>query len=77
MLVEDLANATISNLKTNTKIFSKSGRHLFTWRLDNNQNPSIHFPKDLAILINNNSLNINKISEFLKEVIDEMLKSIN
>ena len=29
------------------KVYGESGRHLFTWRLDNNKTPSIHFPKDI------------------------------
>ena len=36
------------DLSVKTKVTGDDGRHLFTWRKDNNDLPSIHFPKDIA-----------------------------
>ena len=72
---KNLENET-SNVNINQKIFSIDGRHLFTWRLDNNSIPSIHFPKDIANLIYKNALNLSEITEEFKKHIVKKLSEI-
>ncbi len=59
-----------------TKILSKSGRHIFTWRKDNNHNPSIHFPKDLIELIDSGKLNLDGLTNRILESIEEELSKL-
>lgn len=56
------------------KIYASDGRHLFTWRSDNNHKPSIHFPSDIVNLIVNNKINIDILSEGIKNEIYKQLK---
>ena len=61
----------------NKKITSKDGRHLFTWRLDNNTTPSIHFPKEIIKLLNNNLINIDELTNGLRDHIVKTLEKIS
>ena len=61
----------------NTKILSKNGRHLFSWRKDNNENTSIHFPKDISELIKHKKININDLSKELGDTIEKYLQKID
>ena len=63
-------------LKSNQKITTKDGRHLFTWRLDNNATPSIHFPKDIIELLNSNSINFDKLTEDIKSCVINKLSTL-
>lgn len=60
----------------NKKIFHSDGRHLFTWRLDNNATPSIHFPKDISRLLENNTLGVNDLTLVIKDCILKKLAAL-
>jgi ParB family chromosome partitioning protein len=55
----------------NEKIFTKDGRHVFTWRKDNNGIPAIHFPKHVHKLFTDGKLNLKEISDDLLKILDE------
>lgn len=63
-------------INSNQKVFNVDGRHLFTWRLDNNSTPSIHFPKDIVKLINSDIINIQDLTQEIKECIAKKLAEI-
>ena len=71
--VNKIINTDKKKIASNKKIFDRDGRHLFTWRLDNNASPSIHFPKDIIQLLKNESISFDKISEEFKECISKKL----
>lgn len=58
------------------KIYSESGKHLYSWRTDNNMSPSIHFPKSVASLIRNDKINKEDLSNKVKKVIEEFFMKI-
>ena len=58
------------------KIYSDSGKHLYSWRTDNNMSPSIHFPKSVASLIRNTKTDKEDLSNKLKKVIEEFMMKI-
>lgn len=60
-------------LTTNKKIVSHDGRHLFTWRLDGNLVPSIHFPKEILDLMNENTINVDAVTEAIKLCIEQKI----
>ncbi|MBK2029264.1 ParB/RepB/Spo0J family partition protein [Francisella noatunensis] len=62
---------------TNIKILSKSGRHLFTIRKDNNHNNSIHFPKDILTLFDNKIINEEEFYENFRCFIENKLNSLD
>lgn len=65
-----------SILITNKKITSNDGRHIFTWRLDNNETPSIHFPKDIIKLLHENIINFDELTMEFKECITRKLDNL-
>ena len=70
--VEDsVTNQVKQKENSKQKVFGKDGRHFFTWRKDNNNLPSIHFPKEIARRIeNNNDYALNeKIISIIKQEI--------
>jgi ParB family transcriptional regulator, chromosome partitioning protein len=50
------------------RVCSDNGKHLFTWRTDNNNLPSIHFPKDVL-----KTLNKEEFTGHLKKLVNEIL----
>ena len=62
--------------KTNHKIISTSGRHLFTWRKNDNALSSIHFPKNISNLLNSNNINQNEFIGKIITIIEKELKNI-
>lgn len=60
----------------NKKMKTKNGRHIFTWRKDNNNLASIHFPKDISTLISSNTIDSNLLNEKIMEIIDNELGKI-
>lgn len=65
-----------TKINSNQKIYNVDGRHLFTWRLDNNAAPSIHFPKDIIKLINGNLIDLQEITLDIKDCIAKKLTGI-
>ena len=64
-------------IKENKKILSNDGRHLFTWRMDSNKTPSIHFPKDIINLINKELIMFDEITGWVKECIMQKRSVLN
>jgi len=60
----------------NMRIFTKDGRHVFTWRKDNNGIPAIHFPKHLEQLFANGRIDIKELSDELLEILDEKFETL-
>lgn len=75
--VEKLIQKPEGKLASVQKIFSKDGRHLFTWRLDNNATPSIHFPKDVIQLITDGKIDFETITNEFKECIFNRISTLN
>lgn len=65
-----------TSLPNNKKVTGNDGRHLFTWRLDNNSAPSIHFPKDIIQLLKNNLINFEQLTTEIKECLTNKLSSL-
>ncbi len=63
-------------LQTNQKVLSPDGRHIFTWRLDNNAIPSIHFPKDIVKLFNDEIIDLNELTKGFKEILSDKLSKL-
>ncbi len=66
----------ITKITSNQKICDKDGRHLFTWRLDNNSSPSIHFPKDIIQLLDNETINFDQITQEFKKCLAKKLSDL-
>ena len=58
-----------------TRVLDKEGRHLFCWRKNNNNYPSIHFPKDIADMFETNKIDIELLTEEIKNEISRQLKN--
>ena len=69
-------NSKTHDESSNTKIYGSDGRHLFTIRKDNNKCQSIHFPKDIMALFNNDRLNRDNMYEALKDFIENNIDKI-
>ena len=66
-LVLNSLNEKQSPPNTNKKILSPDGRHMFTWRMDNNNMPSIHFPKQINDLFSAKKIDVENLTgEFMK-----------
>jgi len=76
-LVESQINRPSPKRKHNEKILSSNGRHLFTWREDNNMQPSVHFPSDIVHLFKTKKLDQQKTTEKFVRMMEEMLKEIS
>jgi ParB family chromosome partitioning protein len=63
-------------LNSEGKVLSKDGRHIFTWRTDNNKLPSIHFPKSIIRLLESEDLKINDLTDKFISVIESELYKI-
>jgi ParB family chromosome partitioning protein len=75
--VEKILNKKQININTESnKIYSNDGRHLFTWRLDNNSRPSIHFPKDVLSLIESKNIGISNFSNQVVRIIENEIKKL-
>ena len=73
---KNLSKNKKDKLPINKKILSKNGRHLFTWRLDNNATPSIHFPKDIIKLFEEEIIVFDELTTEVKEWIANKLTNI-
>lgn len=60
----------------NKKVIDSDGRHLFTWRLDNNSIPSIHFPKSIYDLMQREQIDFNEITEEVKTCLSSKLSKL-
>lgn len=65
-----------SLVNTNQKIHTRDGRHIFTWRTDNNSLPSIHFPKQINDLFRGNKLDLDAFTSSVQNTIEAMLKKL-
>ena len=74
--VSDMADNQKRIEKENKKILSKDGRHIFTWRSDNNNKPSIHFPNNIADLLANNDLDIEELTLNIANLIEVELSRL-
>lgn len=75
IVLKQISSSHLSNKKVKNKIYSSNGRHLFTWRKDNNDLPSLHFPKDISVLLDN-KIDLEKLTEKLTEVIENELSKL-
>ena len=63
----------INTLPSNTKYYSKNERHLFTVRVDSNDLPSIHFPKDINRLLHSDKTKQKELYEEIQKTIEKKL----
>ena len=63
----------INTLPSNTKYYSKNERHLFTVRVDSNDLPSIHFPKDINRLLHSDKTKQKELYEEIQKAIEKKL----
>jgi len=73
--IEKFINAQ-NKSDSNQKVYSNDGRHLFTWRLDNNTTPSIHFPKDIVKLIDDGVIEFDDLTKEIKQCLSNKLSNI-
>jgi ParB family chromosome partitioning protein len=74
-----LVNSHVNHLNhksTSKKVYSLNGRHLYTWRNDNNSIPSIHFPRNITLLIAKGKLDKNTLINSFKKILEDMLMDI-
>ena len=64
------------NVNRNSKVLSRDGRHIFTWRTDNNALPSIHFPKQINDLFYEKKLCIEEFTKNIQGSLETMLKKL-
>ena len=74
--VNKLLNKEISKELFSQKVLNKDGRHLFTWRQDNNGIPSIHFPNDIIQLLNSKTMDFDQVTQDIKECLVKHLSEI-
>jgi ParB family chromosome partitioning protein len=72
--ITNILAPTENNIKDSEKVFSSNGRHMFTWRTDNNKLPSIHFPKQINSLFSEGKLDIDVIT---KEFVASLENKLN
>jgi len=65
------------SFETNKKVFTKDGRHIFTWRHDNNELPSMHFPKNINNLFSESKINLEQFTDNVKVLFEDQLKAIS
>ena len=76
-LKEGIKTAQTEPLKMrDKKVLSSDGRHIFTWRKDNNHLPSIHFPKSIVSLLNTNKLSLDDLTNKFGEIIENQLEKV-
>ncbi len=66
--VESYLKGIKLNLSSAEEIKNATGRHLFTWRKDSNNNISISFPKDIRLLMDRD-----RLGQLIKEGIETMI----
>ena len=71
-----IGNDVVAPTINSQKLHTSDGRHIFTWRKDNNSMRSIHFPKDISKLIASESLDTKNISKRFMEVINDELSKL-
>ncbi len=61
----------------NNKVYSQTGRHMFTWRRDNNLRPSIHFPKDIIKLVESGKIDENILSNKIMLTLENLMSGLH
>lgn len=74
--VMSLINTPPTTAYANRKILSSDGRHMFTWRMDNNKLPSIHFPKQINELFLSEKINIEDFTGDILKVLKNRVKQL-
>lgn len=59
------------------KIFTSKGQHIFTWHQDNNVFISLHFSKNIGVLLKLNQEVIIQINNKLTEILEYLLSELN
>jgi ParB family chromosome partitioning protein len=73
---KQLDNNNLTNKNATKKIVSNNGRHLFTIRKDNNNLSSVHFPKDISLLLQSNKIDNEKFNNYIMEFLNNELQNI-
>lgn len=72
-LVKNKLVVASNSMSSNKKVTSIDGRHLFTWRLDNNKTPSIHFPQEIVSLIEEQKIDFDTLTnDFINSIIKQL-----
>jgi ParB/RepB/Spo0J family partition protein len=73
----EVCNNKVRIQKDKNKHYSTCGRHLFTIRNDNNNNPSIHFPQDILKLISTNNIKVDEMKNHLAVFFEDKINTIS
>ena len=71
-----IINVDKSSESEKEKVFSRDGRHIFTWRSDNNSLPSIHFPKQIYNLFKEEKIDLGEFTVDIVKLVEDKLKKI-
>lgn len=74
--INKFLNKEVSKELFSQKVLNKDGRHLFTWRQDNNGIPSIHFPNDIIQLLQSKTMDFDQVTQDIKECLVKHLSEI-
>lgn len=74
--IEKRLSKKSSGADLSAKVVGSDGRHLFTWRKDNNASPSIHFPNDISKLIHDSSISFEDLTNDFKECLSKRLDGL-
>jgi ParB family chromosome partitioning protein len=58
------------------KIITKSGRHLYTWRFNDDNRSSIYFPKDISDLISSKKINLDSLDRVMHEILSAEISKL-
>tara|TARA_R110002167_G_scaffold93474_7_gene250506 strand:- start:16536 stop:17474 length:939 start_codon:yes stop_codon:yes gene_type:complete len=72
--IDKMLSSENVNPSKGKKIYDPEGRHLFTWRTDNNSMPSVHFPADIAKLIHDSKIDLDQLNDGIKNEIYKQLR---
>ena len=75
--VSEIINANVQSKIENLKVYTQDGRHIFTWRQDNNNLPSMHFPKGINNLFLESKIDLDTFTENVRVLIEEQLKELS
>jgi hypothetical protein len=71
------SQSNINNIDIKSKkVTLRDGRHIFTWRNDNNKIPSIHFPQSIYEMLKKGDISLEMITENMKKTIENMLNKL-
>ncbi len=72
-LVENYINNTHKTKKSFDKLYSRDGIHLFTLKSNANSSASIHFNKDIVVLLEQKNIDLKNIAYKISQILEESI----